>query len=287
MAGALLNRIYPTSSLTIGFLRMAFSSPFLLLAAWAWKRGASFPHRRDWLWLAGMGVAMAGYQVFYFAGIPLAGVAVVVIVALSSAPVMVAAVSPLLFHERLTVRLMVSLTMAIAGTVWLAFSGIQPGTGTFHPLGALLALGAGASYASFTLLAKVTGARSTVDAPTAVALSFTFSAVLLAPLSLSSGGLTLPLPAQAWLLAAYMGVFPTAIAYVLFFSSLRRIPATVATIVALLEPAVATLLAWLVLGEQLSPGAIAAMALLATAVVTLQFNPGARPSGVSRPAAAG
>ncbi|MDE3074460.1 MAG: EamA family transporter, partial [Chloroflexota bacterium] len=51
---------------------------------------------------------------------------------------------------------------------------------------------------------------------------------------------------------------------------LRRTPATVATIVALLEPAVAAILAWLLLGERLQPGAVGAMALLAGAILALQ-----------------
>lgn len=249
---------------------MGFSSPFLLFVAFLRPRRWVTLHRREWLLLAGMGGAMAGYQLAYFTGIPLAGVAVVVVIALCSAPVMVAGVSALMFGERLNTRVGLALMLAVVGTAWLALGGSGSPNPGFHALGAALALGAGASYASFTLLAKLLGQRSTLGAPQAIAISFSVSAALLLLLAVRAGGLSISAPAAVWLLGAYMGVFPTGIAYLLFFGSLRQTPATIATIVALLEPAVATVLAWLLLGQQLRPGSVGAMAVLAAAVVVLQ-----------------
>ena len=60
----------------------------------------------------------------------------------------------------------------------------------------------------------------------------------------------------------YLGMGPTAAAYVLFSVGLRRVPATVAGIVSLLEPLTATLLGVVAFGESLDPLGVAGAVLL-------------------------
>jgi DME family drug/metabolite transporter len=52
---------------------------------------------------------------------------------------------------------------------------------------------------------------------------------------------------------AYLAIVPMAVSYLLFGYGLRALPASGATTLALAEPVVATLLAVLVVGEQLTP----------------------------------
>jgi DME family drug/metabolite transporter len=255
VSSALLNRIEQTPALTVGFLRLAFSSPFLLvLAYYSIGRNPLKFRWRDLPIFAGMGVAMAGYQLFYFAAIPISSVTLVVVIALCSAPVLVALLSIPIFRERLTLQVLGSLILALGGTLLLAFGGGN-GSETLkdgYLLGALLALGAGFSYSSFTILSKLATRHTTSSGPQTVAVSFTIGALIILPLAIMNGNLKLDLQPGVWLIAAYMGLVPTGLAYLIFLRSLRSISATIAAIITLLEPAVAALLAWLVLGEKVT-----------------------------------
>jgi DME family drug/metabolite transporter len=69
-------------------------------------------------------------------------------------------------------------------------------------------------------------------------------------------------------------VGPTAAAYVLFTIGLRRVPATAAGIVSLLEPLTATLLGLVAFGESLgAPGSAGAALLLASLVLLARTRP--------------
>jgi len=72
------------------------------------------------------------------------------------------------------------------------------------------------------------------------------------------------LSAPAWGLLVYIGLFPTVLAYILLLYGIRHTTATAATIITLLEAAVATFLAWTLFGEQLRPlGLVGALLLFA------------------------
>ena len=99
--------------------------------------------------------------------------------------------------------------------------------------------------------------------PLAVAaITFTLAALFLAPALVGE-----PAPgrvvAAGWPLLLYLGLGPTAGAYALFTAGLRRVPASAAGIVSLLEPLTATTLGLVVFGEHLGPlGAAGALLLL-------------------------
>jgi DME family drug/metabolite transporter len=151
--------------------------------------------------------------------------------------------------------------MAIAGTALLVVGprGLGEIAGHFG-VGALLALGAGVSYAVFTVAAKGLLARV---APLAVAaITFALGALLLTPVLLGEAAPGRAL-AAAWPLLLYLGLGPTAVAYALFTAGLSRVPAAIAGIVALLEPLTAATLGVVAFGERLGPlGATGALLLL-------------------------
>ena len=65
----------------------------------------------------------------------------------------------------------------------------------------------------------------------------------------------------------YLGVVPTATAYALYFRGLRSVGASVAALVALLEPLTAAVLGAVVLDERLGVAGVAGAVLVAAAVV--------------------
>ena len=57
---------------------------------------------------------------------------------------------------------------------------------------------------------------------------------------------------QGWLLIAYLGLVPSALAYWMFQMGLRTVSATAASIIGMLDPLVAALLAWVLFSETLA-----------------------------------
>lgn len=276
VSGGLLQRVESTPSLTVGFLRMAFSAPFLLGLAWltTGRNPLSLLRlsQREWVLFGLMGLAMASYQLFYFAAIPLSSVTLVVVVALCSSPLLVALLSIPIFKERLTGRLMLALALALGGTALLAFGG-GSNNGEFfkleYLLGAVLALGAGLSYSCFAIFSKLATRESERGPVQTVAVAFSLSALILFPAALFSGNLKLNLAPAVWGLTAYLGIVPTALAYIIYLRGLKQASATAATIITLLEPAGAALLAWLLLGESLTLASLGGALLLIGSVALL------------------
>jgi DME family drug/metabolite transporter len=270
----LLSRDAAASPLLVGWSRLAIAAPCLVLAAaGAARLGARHPTRRAWPSLrdlplcAALGLAMAAYQVCYFRAVTLVGVAAAALLAICSAPLLIAVLAAALLGERLTSLVRLSLGMAVAGTALLVVGprGLDQVTGHFG-LGALLALGAGVSYAVYAVAAKGLLARVT---PLAVAaITFALAAVFLAPALLGEEALLHTLSA-GWPLFLYLGVVPTAVAYALFTAGLTRVPATAAGIVSLLEPLTATTLGLVVFGERLGAVGTAGALLLLLALALL------------------
>jgi DME family drug/metabolite transporter len=269
----LLSRDAAASPLLVGWSRLAIAAPCLVLAAGAARLGARHPTRRAWPSLrdlplcAALGLAMAAYQVCYFRAVTLVGVAAAALLAICSAPLLIAVLAAALLGERLTSLVRLSLGMAVAGTALLVVGprGLDQVTGHFG-LGALLALGAGVSYAVYAVAAKGLLARVT---PLAVAaITFALAAVFLAPALLGEETLLHTLSA-GWPLFLYLGVGPTAVAYALFTAGLTRVPATAAGIVSLLEPLTATTLGLVVFGERLGAVGTAGALLLLLALALL------------------
>ena len=131
---------------------------------------------------------------------------------------------------------------------------------------------AGASYAAYTLASK----RLLEDghAPEGVmAALFGLGAVLIAPVLIVSG--------PGWLatggglaLVLFLGVVPTAVAYVLFARGLRGLQASEAATITLAEPVTAAALGVFVLGEAITEAGALGAALVLSGLVLLALRPG-------------
>ena len=225
--------------------------------------GASAVHchagRADrWRCLA-LGVCMAGYQAAYFSAVTLTGIAIAALIAICSAPLLIAVLAAVTLGERVTARVAAALALGVAGTALLI---LGPRTAAdLSPrflAGVGLALTAGLAYALYVVLAKATLAR-TAPLPQAGA-TFGIAALVLAPLLAGpDAGRQIAL-GWPWLL--YLGAVTTGAAYAIYAIGLRDVPASVAGIVSLLEPLTATLLGVALFGERLGAAGAAGAVLL-------------------------
>lgn len=260
---ALLAREGTPSPLLVGWARMAGAAPCLLLAIALLPPAAA--GRGDWqprdrAMAALLGAAMAAYQVCYFWAVPRTGVALTALLAICSAPLMIAAGAAIALKERPSPATLTALPLAVAGTAMIlagprAAGDAPPG----FAAGALAALGAGLSYAVYAVTAK--GLLRRVAPLPLAALTFTLAAVLLTPVLVLARDAAAQLSA-GWPLLVYLGVVPTAAAYVVFGAGLRRVTATTAGIATLLEPLTAAALGVLLFGERLGTIGWAGAALL-------------------------
>jgi len=263
---ALLAREGTPSPLLVGWARMAVAAPCLVLAIALVPPSASALgewRSLDWAKTALLGVAMAAYQVCYFWAVPRTGVARTALLAICSAPLMIAVGAALTLKERPSPATLGALVLAVAGTAMILTS--PRGAGASPPTfaaGAFAALGAGLSYAVYAVTAKGL-LRRAAPLPLA-ALTFTLAALLLTPVFALERGAAAQL-AAGWPLLVYLGVVPTAGAYVVFGAGLRRIAATTAGVATLLEPLTAAALGVLLFGESLgTTGWVGAALLLAS-----------------------
>ena len=127
---------------------------------------------------------------------------------------------------------------------------------------------AAAFYAAFTLIGRHAAGR--VHPMQSAAFGFGVGAVIMLPLALWSG-LTPVLDSAAIAVPAllYISLIPTTLGYVLFFNGLRHTTATVSSILVLLEPLGAALLAWVVLNEALGTYGLVGAIMLTGSVALL------------------
>lgn len=271
LTSRVLNRLSAVDALSVGALRLLTASPALLLLAQALAPGGLRPLlKREWRAVLIMGAAMAGYNGSFFAALARTSVTAGTLLALCTAPLFVAVLARLFLHEPLARPVLLALAAGLSGTILLV--GGQGGRDLLrldYALGNLLALAAGLSYAIYALVGR---AKSRGAPPASLAaLSFTTAAILLAPFALANG-LRLPTNSTAWLTVLYLGFVPTALAYALYLSGLRSVPATMASIGTLIEPLTASLLAALFLGERLTPSGLLGAGLLLSSLAILSFG---------------
>lgn len=257
------------SPIAIGAATMAIGGALLLAIS---ARGAIAavrrPDARRWLLIGAVGVV--AYPLAFYSAMDLAGVAIGNVVALGSGPLFAALLERVIDGRRLTRRWMLGASAGIVGVVLLVLGG-HGGAGAADasavPLGVALGLVAGAAYALYTFASgRVIGlgvsSRSTMGAV------FGLGAIPLAVVLLATGGPLLESP-QSMAIIGYLAVGPMFLAYVLFGWGLRSIRSSTVTVVTLLEPVVATILAVLIVGERLDALGWVGLALILLGVTVV------------------
>lgn len=247
--------------LQVAWIRLAGGALLMLPFAF---RHVSALRRAPWL-LLGYGLfAIAGVQTSYFAAIASIPVAVALLVEFLG-PVLVLGWIRFVRRRPVTRRAAGGIGLALVGLACV----VEIGAGMrFDALGLLLALAAAGCQAAYFLLSDSSaeidpralasyGLLIGAAVVTVLAQPWEMDWALLAgPVELA--GAALP----AALAAAWMVLVSTVLAYLTGIVAVRRLSPPVAGAVAFLEPVVATVLAWLLLGERLGPWQLAGGALI-------------------------
>ncbi|MFD7321861.1 DMT family transporter [Streptomyces sp. NPDC059875] len=235
-------------------------------------------------------VSVAVYPLAFYSSMHLAGVAVGTVVSIGTAPLASALIERVVDGRRLTRRWTLAAALGLLGTVLLCVAEAAhaaDGTGRASVTATLLGVGLGlvaaATYALYSWAAHRLITRR-IPSRAAMGAVFGLGGLLLVPVLLATGA---PL-VDSWphaAVGAYMALVPMFAGYVLFGRGLAHVPASTATTLSLLEPAVAAVLAVLVVGERLPAAGWTGIALVIACLAVLTTPApaaAARPGRLSR-----
>lgn len=164
------------------------------------------------------------------------------------APVIVTAVCPILFKEKLTKKQVLCFIMSTAGLVMI--TGIGDMGGSKGMIGILFGLGAACFYATVILLNKFI---KNVEGIHRTFLQFLAAILVLIPYVMLTSGVTLGnLDGFGWINLLIVGLIHTGVTYCLYFSSLKELPGQKAAILSYIDPLVAVLISVTILNESMT-----------------------------------
>lgn len=281
------------SPLQVVALRVVCAAVIMVLYLFITRRELLKIRLQDSLYFVGTGIfSLAFFNICYFITIQETSLSVAVIL-LYTAPAFVAVLSRIFFKESLGLRKLLSLGFTLAGCAFV--TGYLPGIGgeaiTISRLGLLAGIGSGFGYALYSIFGKA--ALEKYHTMTIATYTFVFAALALLPLScfnfISSSFSPISSPFSSpfsspissslvvtfsgldfWLYLLGLGLFPTVLAYLLYTKGLKSVESSRASIVATVEPVVASLMGVLLFGEVLSGWQLVGICLVLSAVVLIQ-----------------
>ena len=224
--------------------------------------------RRDLPWLFGMGaLAMGTFQVLWISGVLINGLSLATVIQ-CNAPVLVTILAWVFWREPLTWRKWTAIAMAFAGTLLIA----QPassGAIQITATGLLISLGSALAYGSITLFAKKLSGH--YDAWTTLVWAFGFAALALLPFQI---GRPLPTGVSSQALAGFAAfiLITTIGGYSLYYTGLKHLQASVASIAAMTEVPFAAFLGYMFLGERLDVIQIVGAVTVVSGVLLLSLR---------------
>ncbi len=204
--------------------------------------------RKEALLVVLSGVALAFHFGFWVVSLTLTLVATSVIL-VTSHPIFVAGVSHFLLKDRVKKVAAVGIVIAFSGVIVISLSDYTLGAGTL--LGDLFAFIGGICAGIYFLSGRV--ARQTIDiAPYAFSV-YALSAVLLFVAAWMAGDELVVTSSRELTLFLLMAVFPTILGHTMFNYALKKLPAHLISTSVLGEPVGASILAYILLPDEV-PG---------------------------------
>jgi drug/metabolite transporter (DMT)-like permease len=255
----------------LSLARLTIASIALVIVAPALRVG--LPQRRDLGWIAACGFfGMFAYQLLLNEAelhVP-AGVASIIICA---APLVSIAVARVLFAEPIHRTAIIGAAIALAGItiVCAARAGLSINRATWTVVGAMIVQGI-----YHPLQRPLLSRYRSIEVATYSMIAGTAMTAPLLPFALHEFGEATP---SAWAGAVWLGMFPSAIGFVLWGMANRELTVATATSLLYLVPPVAVIIAWIWLGDRPSVIELLAGCLVLIGVVVVTRGTRVGPEG--------
>ncbi|MBI5301290.1 MAG: EamA family transporter [Chloroflexi bacterium] len=235
------------SGLTIPFLRAVLTGAILLTwVALTQPRLLRIPRRAIPFFIAYGFCAVAAFYFTYTNAVIQTSVTTAVVL-LYTAPAFVTLMAWRAWREPLNARKVLALVLAFAGCAFVARA-YDLSQLRLNAVGILLGLGAGFTYALYTIFSKF--ALAEFESLTALVYALLIGALFLAPFQSFDAFAPLAQRPAVWLSLLGLVLGPTIGSYVFYNIGLKHVPASNASLVATIEPVIASALAFILLGER-------------------------------------
>ena len=261
---ALWVKVSETGPVSTAFWRVFLALPLL----WAWAhwsaraaRGTPAASSNPRGLLLAAGFFFAGDLAVWHWSIVLTSVANATLLA-NLAPIFVTLAAWLIFRRAPTALFLGGLATALAGVVMLIGGDFSHGAANTSTamLGDALGVVTAMFYAAYQL--SVTKLRGSVSTARIMAVTSVVSAVILLPLAWFSSEIFLPATAAGWGKLIGLALISQVAGQSLIAYAMAHLPATLSSVGLLLQPVMAGLFAWNLLGEKLGAVAIAGAILV-------------------------
>lgn len=272
-----LNLKYHIPALTLAFWRDLFTSGIVLTAIFVFKPSFVRIDIPSGVFLMGYGALLAVFNFLWTFSVFLNGAAISTVLAYSSAA-FTAILGWLLWREDLHLPKILAVSFSIVGCI-LVSGAHQIQQWTSNPLGILTGLLSGIAFAGYTLFGRLASQKK-IPTPTVLGFTFLFAAFFLflanlfLPLNWVGNRNLLWLGNQwdGWIVLFLLALIPTIGGYGLYTFSLNFLPASVANLIATLEPSFTAFQSYILLGERFTMDQIAGSALILFGVILLRVN---------------
>ena len=201
---------------------------------------------KDLLMFIAASAFFMAYNILYFQEIAIGCPLSMVSILLYTAPFFVLVLSVLIFKEELTVQKVLALVIAFIGCALAV--GLVGGNDEINMTGLWMGIGSGVTYALYTIINK--SLLKKYDPMTLTFYAFGISALCLLPFADVMGIFDIAVNVEGsifWMLG--LGVLITLIPYFLYGCGLRGLDAGYVSVLALIEPMVATVAGFLMYGQ--------------------------------------
>ena len=232
----------------IAFSRSITALVFLLIITFVSKHSLSVNSiKANRYKLLISGAALGINWVMLFEAIKHTGVAVAT-VCYYLAPIIVIAISPLVFKEIISVNMILCITVAVIGIVFV--TGVFDVVSIINPMGVIFGIAAAVCYAVCVIVNKSMIEISPLDK---TIVQFAVAAVILLLYTCSFEKVySESLSFTNIILLVVLGLVHTGIAYILYFYALNNLPSQTVSLFSYIDPVVAVILSGLMLGEAMS-----------------------------------
>ena len=232
------------------------------------KSSLKISFRDIWMFL-GTGIcSIAFFNVCYFKAIELTGLSIAAVL-LYTAPAMVVVMSCIFFREKMNVRKIIALLLAFGGCIFT--TGIIGKESNVTWLGLLIGLGSGFGYALYSIFG--TAATKKYNSYTISLYTFVFAAASLLPLCRLNDVAAIVVTNKDIIIPSVcLSTVSTIIPFVCYTKGLKEMEAGKASIMAFIEPLVATLCGIAVFHEKIALTSVIGIAMIFISVVILNVK---------------
>lgn len=258
------------TSMQIVTLRAVFTALIMSAVTLIYDRKLFRIKLRDWWCFFGTGIcSIVFFNFCYFRTITLTSLSAAAVL-LYTAPIMVMAMSVFLFKEKLTAKKIIAAAAAFAGCALV--TGAADGSLALNVSGVLTGLGSAFGYALYTIFGEYALKRG-YNSITITLYTFIFAAVGVLPFADVKGLIAnVKADPQIILWGAILALVVTVLPYLVYTLGLRTVEAGKASVMASVEPVVATLVGVIIFSESLSMTGIMGIALVIISLVLLNMK---------------